>query len=188
MYIFLGNYFTTDQLDGLALNNNNNINNNIIPTKDNASPNPNTNTNPNAIPSSNKVQKAEVTDAVDYPIRHSYGDHGELSTVVNIEVFDDQLSMSSISTNSRLSLEGPPSQSSPPLSLTNGLMDTNLMHFSESVTGTGVAQAQVHGRGANRFEVDDDDEEEEEEEEELDEEAEPDDDEREDRPLGRRNL
>ncbi|XP_032594821.1 breast carcinoma-amplified sequence 3 homolog isoform X2 [Drosophila grimshawi] len=60
------------------------------------------------------------------------GIDGELATVVNIDCFDDQLSLSSISTNSRLSLEGPPSQSSPPLSLTNGLMETNLMHFSES--------------------------------------------------------
>ncbi|XP_044317291.1 breast carcinoma-amplified sequence 3 homolog isoform X2 [Drosophila rhopaloa] len=152
-----GNYFTTDQLDGLVHNNNNNINNNIIPTKGNI--------NPNAM-LSNRGQKAEVTDAGDYPIRHSFGDHGEHSTVVNIEVFDDQLSMSSISTNSRLSLEGPPSQSSPPLSLTNGLMDTNLMHFSESATTTGVSQ---RGGGA-RFEVDvelngedeDDDEDEEE--------------------------
>ncbi|XP_068154800.1 breast carcinoma-amplified sequence 3 homolog isoform X3 [Drosophila tropicalis] len=81
----------------------------------------------------------------------------ELATVVNIEVFDDQLSLSSISTNSRLSLEGPPSQSSPPLSLHNGvggiLMDTNLMHFSESSAPTTVvaaaAPASVGGDSVN---------------------------------------
>ncbi|XP_034486658.1 breast carcinoma-amplified sequence 3 homolog isoform X5 [Drosophila innubila] len=66
------------------------------------------------------------------------GIDGELATVVNIDVFDDQLSLSSISTNSRLSLEGPPSQSSPPLSLCNGLIDTNLMHFSESAAVVAV--------------------------------------------------
>lgn len=66
------------------------------------------------------------------------GIDGELATVVNIDVFDDQLSLSSISTNSRLSLEGPPSQSSPPLSLSNGLLDTNLMHFSESAAAVSV--------------------------------------------------
>ncbi|XP_017065846.1 breast carcinoma-amplified sequence 3 homolog isoform X2 [Drosophila eugracilis] len=142
-----GNFFTTDQLDGLAHNNNNNINNNIIPTTKGIM-NPN---NPMIL--SQKGQKLEVNEAGgDYPIRHSFGDHGELSTVVNIEVFDDQLSMSSISTNSRLSLEGPPSQSSPPLSLTNGLMDTNLMHFSESANNTGVVVPQRHH--GSRFEVD----------------------------------
>ncbi|XP_064555557.1 breast carcinoma-amplified sequence 3 homolog isoform X2 [Drosophila montana] len=72
------------------------------------------------------------------------GIDGELATVVNIDVFDDQLSLSSISTNSRLSLEGPPSQSSPPpLSLSNGLMETNLMHFSES-----AALVTIDGYGA----------------------------------------
>ncbi|XP_017061576.1 breast carcinoma-amplified sequence 3 homolog isoform X2 [Drosophila ficusphila] len=184
-----GNYFTTDQLDGLAHNNNNNINNNIIPTKGNL--------NPNAM-LNNKIQKLEVNNVGDatgdssYPIRHSFGDHGELSTVVNIEVFDDQLSMSSISTNSRLSLEGPPSQSSPPLSLTNGLMDTNLMHFSESATTTAVGAQ----RGGSRFQPDDDednereDKDEEEDEEERDEqdEQEEQEEERKDRQLGRRHL
>ncbi|XP_017130476.1 breast carcinoma-amplified sequence 3 homolog isoform X2 [Drosophila elegans] len=180
-----GNYFTTDQLDGTAHNNNNNINNNIIPTKGNL--------NPNTM-LSNKGQKPEVTDAADYPIRHSFGDHGELSTVVNIEVFDDQLSLSSISTNSRLSLEGPPSQSSPPLSLTNGLMDTNLMHFSESATATGAVPQR--GGGSSRFEVDvdlngvdDDEAEDDDEEEDADLDRERDRDrEREDHQLGRRNL
>ncbi|KAH8266386.1 hypothetical protein KR038_005830 [Drosophila bunnanda] len=101
-----------------------------------------------------KSQKLEATEvATDYPIRQSFG---ELSTVVNIDVFDDQLSMSSISTNSRLSLEGPPSQSSPPLSLTNGggggvLMDTNLMHFSESA---GTATAGLAAANRQPFEVD----------------------------------
>ncbi|XP_030382146.1 breast carcinoma-amplified sequence 3 homolog isoform X2 [Scaptodrosophila lebanonensis] len=76
------------------------------------------------------------------------GIDGELATVVNIDVFDD-LSMSSISTNSRLSLEGPPSQSSPPLSLTNGLMDTNLMHFSENA---GVGVVTMDGGGADATE------------------------------------
>ncbi|XP_020802869.1 breast carcinoma-amplified sequence 3 homolog isoform X2 [Drosophila serrata] len=152
-----GNYFTKDQLDGLAAhNNNNNINNNIIPTKGNtAIPNATTSTNP-MLMMNNKSQKLEATDvATDYPIRQSFG---ELSTVVNIDVFDDQLSMSSISTNSRLSLEGPPSQSSPPLSLTNGgsggggvLMDTNLMHFSESA---GTATAGLASANRQPFEVD----------------------------------
>lgn len=110
-----------------------------------------------------------------YPIRNSYGEQGvggggEHSTVVNIEIFDDQLSMSSISTNSRLSLEGPPAQSSPPLSLTNGgLMDTNLMHFSESagmggvgVGGGGGRGGGGRGRGGEGLDDADDDEEEEE--------------------------
>jgi len=172
----IGTYFTTDQLDGLAHNNNNNINNNIIPTKGNM--------NPNAM-LNNKGQKPEVTDAGDYPIRQSFGEHGELSTVVNIEVFDDQLSMSSISTNSRLSLEGPPSQSSPPLSLTNGLMDTNLMHFSESATTTGGVPQRG---GGSRFEVDVELDGEEDDGDGDDEVEEDEDAEREDRQLGRRNL
>ncbi|KAI8034682.1 hypothetical protein M5D96_012505 [Drosophila gunungcola] len=166
----------------MAHHNNNNINNNIIPTKGNL--------NPNTM-LTNKGQKPEVTDAADYPIRHSFGEHGELSTVVNIEVFDDQLSLSSISTNSRLSLEGPPSQSSPPLSLTNGLMDTNLMHFSESATATGAVPQR--GGSSSRFEVDvdlngedeDEDEAEDDEEEDADLDRERD---REDHQLGRRNL
>lgn len=83
------------------------------------------------------------------------GIDGELATVVNIDVFDDQLSLSSISTNSRLSLEGPPSQSSPPLSLSNGgLLDTNLMHFSESAAAVNVV--------ADGQDDDDDDDEDEE--------------------------
>lgn len=83
------------------------------------------------------------------------GIDGELATVVNIDVFDDQLSLSSISTNSRLSLEGPPSQSSPPLSLSNGgLLDTNLMHFSES-----AAAVTVVADGHDDDDDDDDDDE-----------------------------
>lgn len=83
------------------------------------------------------------------------GIDGELATVVNIDVFDDQLSLSSISTNSRLSLEGPPSQSSPPLSLSNGgLLDTNLMHFSES-----AAAVTVVADGHDNDDDDDDDDE-----------------------------
>ncbi|XP_060664476.1 breast carcinoma-amplified sequence 3 homolog isoform X3 [Drosophila nasuta] len=85
------------------------------------------------------------------------GIDGELATVVNIDVFDDQLSLSSISTNSRLSLEGPPSQSSPPLSLCNGLIDTNLMHFSESAAAVAVVDDDVVGVAAARKHIDSDD-------------------------------
>lgn len=105
-----------------------------------------------------KSEAAIESGGDSYPIRNSYGEQGvggEHSTVVNIEIFDDQLSMSSISTNSRLSLEGPPAQSSPPLSLTNGgLMDTNLMHFSESA-GMGGGR----GRGGDGLDDEDDEEE-----------------------------
>ncbi|EDW62999.1 breast carcinoma-amplified sequence 3 homolog isoform X2 [Drosophila virilis] len=80
------------------------------------------------------------------------GIDGELATVVNIDVFDDQLSLSSISTNSRLSLEGPASQSSPPLSLSNGLMETNLMHFSES-----AALVSIDGYGGGPADANDSD-------------------------------
>ncbi|EDW27573.1 GL20199 [Drosophila persimilis] len=157
------NYFTKDQLDGLSHNNNNNNNNNIIfsPGKGgiNKPNNVNPNVNASAIGNHYKSQRSHES-AVDSSLagaeqpppkatqvtQVSY-DGGELSTVVNIEVFDDQLSMSSISTNSRLSLEGPPSQSSPPLSLTNGLglMDTNLMHFSESTAATRATRAAAAG-------------------------------------------
>ncbi|XP_017089135.2 breast carcinoma-amplified sequence 3 homolog isoform X2 [Drosophila bipectinata] len=162
-----GHYFAKDQLDGFSHNNNNNINNNIIPTKGNLNPKGG---------GGGHQQQQQKSDATiesgggdSYPIRNSYGEQGiggELSTVVNIEIFDDQLSMSSISTNSRLSLEGPPAQSSPPLSLTNGgLMDTNLMHFSESA-GMGGGRGGGAGGGGDAVGLYDDEDEDQDEEQE----------------------
>lgn len=58
------------------------------------------------------------------------------STIVNIDIFDDQLSMSTNSNTSRFSCEaGPISTTTPPISL-NGVIDTNLMHFSPNTTQT----------------------------------------------------
>lgn len=57
------------------------------------------------------------------------------STIVNIDIFDDQLSASSNSNTSRFSCEATIlNTTTPPLSL-NGVINTNLMHFSpNSVT------------------------------------------------------
>lgn len=54
----------------------------------------------------------------------------ESSTIVNIDIFDDQLSTSSNSNTSRFSCETTPlNTTTPPISL-NGVINTNLMHFS----------------------------------------------------------
>ncbi|KAI8127778.1 Breast carcinoma-amplified sequence 3 like protein [Lucilia cuprina] len=66
----------------------------------------------------------------------SYFGNDGTSTIVNIEIFDDQLSTSSNSNTSRFSCEATPlSTTTPPISL-NGVIDTNLMHFSPSTTTT----------------------------------------------------
>uniref|UniRef100_T1P8Z6 Breast carcinoma amplified sequence 3 n=1 Tax=Musca domestica TaxID=7370 RepID=T1P8Z6_MUSDO len=63
----------------------------------------------------------------------------EAATIVNIDIFDDQLSTSSLSNTSRFSCENAPlATTTPPISL-NGVIDTNLMHFSHSVGSTASA-------------------------------------------------
>lgn len=60
----------------------------------------------------------------------------EAATIVNIDIFDDQLSTSSISNTSRFSCETAPlTTTTPPISL-NGVIDTNLMHFSHNMGAT----------------------------------------------------
>lgn len=58
----------------------------------------------------------------------------EPSTIVNIDIFDDQLSASSNSNTSRFSCEATPlNTTTPPISL-NGVINTNFMHFSPNST------------------------------------------------------
>uniref|UniRef100_A0A1I8P4J9 Uncharacterized protein n=1 Tax=Stomoxys calcitrans TaxID=35570 RepID=A0A1I8P4J9_STOCA len=62
----------------------------------------------------------------------------ESATIVNIDIFDDQLSTSSLSNTSRFSCETAPlTTTTPPISL-NGCIDTNLMHFSHTMGTTGT--------------------------------------------------
>ncbi|KAM8718347.1 hypothetical protein ACLKA7_000162 [Drosophila subpalustris] len=143
-------------MDGLShsnINNNNINNNNVTATKvattttvSKANRKPNNNTKQqqqqqhvdddcDVEPKSNTTAAtaATATTAATVVQKPTQTAAGELATVVNIDVFDDQLSLSSISTNSRLSLEGP-------MSLCNGLIDTNLMHFSESAAVVAIAE------------------------------------------------
>ncbi|XP_017851692.1 breast carcinoma-amplified sequence 3 homolog [Drosophila busckii] len=163
-----GNFFGNDQLDGLAYiinnnssNNKNNNNNNHLINKTGSKQIKNSIANnilaqqkqqqPKAATVANSSSSSSSSNLLAKPQSNTaaVGIDGELATVVNIDVFDDQLSLSSISTNSRLSLEGPPSQSSPPLSLTNGgLIDTNLMYFSESAAVVAVAEDNSEDAGA----------------------------------------
>lgn len=67
----------------------------------------------------------------------------EAATIVNIDIFDDQLSTSSISNTSRFSCETAPlTTTTPPISL-NGVIDTNLMHFSHNVGATTTTSSKV---------------------------------------------
>lgn len=64
--------------------------------------------------------------------KQSHGFVDITSTIVNLDIFDDQLSTSSLSNASRFSSEATPlSTTTPPISLSD-VIDKNLMHFAVS--------------------------------------------------------